>query len=627
MQSFFIRGGLAAAAVIVIAASVTPDVRAQQAVAVSANPELAAQGAWDAATTYAIDDIVTARGSTWRSKRNNNLNRVPGQTQPSTATSWELFARGFNPAGAWSNATKYQPNDLVTHNGQTYRAKITNLNKQPTNTNNWELLAAKGANGAPGAQGPAGPNTGIAGGSASVPAISFTGDPNTGIFSPTAGKIAMVEDGALFLHNIGDHNTALGSSALAGNVDGHRNTAVGSLALSANTDGFNNTAFGAFALQSNGTGWGNTAVGEGALILNTDGPKNTAVGTSALAANTVGIENTAVGYAALALSTVDGNTAVGYQALTANTTGIANAVLGKNALAANTTGSGNSAVGFGALQNNIAAQFNTAVGTAALGQNNADNNSAFGFEALTFNTTGIGNTAVGSTALRVNNIGGMNTALGRRTLLLNTSGSGNIAIGHNAASTAANPSNSIFIGNPGLAADTATIKIGTQGTQTTAFMAGISGASAGGSGVQAYVDTTTGQLTGPPVSSARYKQDIHPMADVTAVLNQLRPVTFRYAAPSPDGSKPVHYGLIAEEVAAVMPYLAVFNADGTIRTVHYDRLPTFLLAGYQAQQKTIAAQAEEIAALKQRAAGHDALEARLQRIEALLPQTKAASLQ
>jgi hypothetical protein len=86
MQSFIIRGGLAAAAVIAIAAGVTPELRAQQAVAVSANPELAAQGEWDDTITYAIDDIVTARGSTWRSKRNNNLNKVPGQTQPSTST-------------------------------------------------------------------------------------------------------------------------------------------------------------------------------------------------------------------------------------------------------------------------------------------------------------------------------------------------------------------------------------------------------------------------------------------------------------------------------------------------------------------------------------------------------------
>jgi hypothetical protein len=45
-------------------------------------------------------------------------------------------------------------------------------------------------------------------------------------------------------------------------------------------------------------------------------------------------------------------------------------------------------------------------------------------------------------------------------------------------------------------------------------------------------------------------------------------------------------------------------------------LPTFLLAGYQAQQKTIVAQAARI----------DVLEKRLAEIEAQLPRVKAASL-
>ena len=34
---------------------------------------------------------------------------------------------------------------------------------------------------------------------------------------------------------------------------------------------------------------------------------------------------------------------------------------------------------------------------------------------------------------------------------------------------------------------------------------------------------------------------------------RLRPVTFRYKKPFEDGSKPVQYGLIAEEVAEVYP--------------------------------------------------------------------------
>jgi hypothetical protein len=108
-----------------------------------------------------------------------------------------------------------------------------------------------------------------------------------------------------------------------------------------------------------------------------------------------------------------------------------------------------------------------------------------------------------------------------------------------------------------------------------------------------------GQL-GTVSSSRRYKEDIRAMADVSAMLAELRPVTFRYRKPYADGSKPIEYGLIAEEVAETFPDLAVFNDDGRPETVKYHLLPTFLLAGYQAQQRIIAAQAERIAALEER---------------------------
>src|SRR5690242_20641068 len=105
------------------------------------------------------------------------------------------------------------------------------------------------------------------------------------------------------------------------------------------------------------------------------------------------------------------------------------------------------------------------------------------------------------------------------------------------------------------------------------------------------------------------------MADVSAMLAKLRPVTFRYKKPQNGGEHPLQYGLIAEEVAEVFPDLAVFK-DGQPETVKYHLLPSFLLAGWQAQQKTIAAQASRI----------EALEARLARLEAALPQVKAAAL-
>ena len=55
------------------------------------------------------------------------------------------------------------------------------------------------------------------------------------------------------------------------------------------------------------------------------------------------------------------------------------------------------------------------------------------------------------------------------------------------------------------------------------------------------------------------------MADMSAMLAKLRPVTFRYKQAQDDGAHPLQYGLIAEEVAEVFPDLAVFNEDGSRR--------------------------------------------------------------
>jgi hypothetical protein len=280
----------------------------------------------------------------------------------------------------------------------------------------------------------------------------------------------------------------------------------------------------------------------------------------------IGVANTAVGDAALTANTAGGfNTAVGDEALEANTTGAENTAVGTNALEANTTGESNTAVGADALQNT-----------------NGNRNTAVGTNALVLNTTGGGNVAVGY------------LALGK-----NTTGSSNVAIGIDAGRNATAPSNSIFIGNSGVAADTNTIKIGTGGTHTSTLIAGIRGRTTRLDNATPVLIASDGQL-GTVSSSRRYKEAIQPMGDVNAALMKLRPVTFRYREPFADGGKPIQYGLIAEEVAEVLPDLAVFNHDGQPETVKYHLLPSFLLAAYQRQSETIRSQAEMIAALEQR---------------------------
>ena len=166
--------------------------------------------------------------------------------------------------------------------------------------------------------------------------------------------------------------------------------------------------------------------------------------------------NTAIGNEALALDTTGGNynTGVGSFALYENTTGYYNAASGAGALEQNTTGNSNSAFGFGALSSNI-----------------------------------LGDHDVLAT-------GSYNTAVGAQSLYQATTGSNNIALGYKAGYNVTTGSNNIEVFDPGLAADSNVIRIGTIGTQTSAYFAGISGnnLTSDTSALAVVVDATTGQL-------------------------------------------------------------------------------------------------------------------------------------
>ena len=94
-----------------------------------------------------------------------------------------------------------------------------------------------------------------------------------------------------------------------------------------------------------------------------------------------------------------------------------------------------------------------------------------GSQALTGNG---GNVAIGSQALMGITTGTSNTAVGYNALNLMSSGYNNVAYGVNAGSANTSGSNNIYLGtNPGVNGESNTIYIGTQGIQTTAYMAGI----------------------------------------------------------------------------------------------------------------------------------------------------------
>ena len=345
----------------------------------------------------------------------------------------------------------------------------------------------------------------------------------------------------------------------------------------------------------------NTAEGDDALLRLTNGTDNTAVGFQALFNNSHGKNNTAVGSQALFSNEVSQhNTAVGFTALFSNTDGGGNTAVGESALYSNKFGGSNTAVGFDALISNISSYNNTAIGASALGNTTEGySNTATGVNALLLNRVGQYNTATGSASL-LNNTGSNNTALGYSALLDNTSGENNIAIGYEAGINLTTGNNNIAISNAGVTAESDTIRIGAQGTQTATYIAGIYLAPIG-SGPVVHVNAE-GKLGTTP-SSARFKEAIKPMDKASEAIFALKPVTFCYKHELDPNGIP-QFGLVAEDVEKVNPDLVARDADGKAYTVRYEAVNAMLLNEFlkahrklDQQQATIDRQQKQIEAL------------------------------
>jgi uncharacterized coiled-coil protein SlyX len=265
----------------------------------------------------------------------------------------------------------------------------------------------------------------------------------------------------------------------------------------------------------------------------------------------------------------NGNTFLGDDALILNTTGLDNTAVGFNTLFSNTTGSYNTAIGFVALESNTTGTFNTANGRDALSSNTAGgDNTAVGVEALFSNTTGNSNTAIGVVAL------------------LNNNGDNNIAVGKSAGANLTTGDNNIDIGNPGATAESGRIRIGTRGTHTATFIAGISGVAVTGSQV---IVNSNGKL-GVTASSGRFKDAVKPMGKASEAILALKPVTFRYNHEvDPDGIP--QFGLIAEEVEKVSADLVARDDDGKPYSVRYEAVNAMLLNEFLKAHRKIEEQA------------------------------------
>jgi len=221
-----------------------------------------------------------------------------------------------------------------------------------------------------------------------------------------------------------------------------------------------------------------------------------------------------------------------------------------------------------------------------LHNNTGNHNTANGLNALFSNTSGIANTAMGNQTLQSNTTGSLNTALGNGAGNSVTTADHVIAIG----TAGANASDSCYIGNiwnqPG--------------------------------GSQAVYVNSEGKL-GAQVSSRRFKDEIKPMEQTSEVIYGLKPVSFRYK-PEIEPTRPVGFGLIAEDVEKLSADLVTRGGDGKVNSVRHDAVNAMLLNEFLKEHKTVQEQGATIA--QQRKDFEAAIARQQKEIEALTATVK-----
>jgi len=177
--------------------------------------------------------------------------------------------------------------------------------------------------------------------------------------------------------------------------------------------------------------------------------------------------------------------------------GLSNLILGSSGTSITGAALGNIGLGVTALSSLTSGQGNTAIGLAS-GQDltSAIANTLVGYNSGADITTASYNSAIGESSLQTLKTGsGRNVAIGVDSLISLATGDNNTCIGYNSGlSYTTSESNNIIVGvNTGTVGESATIRIGLQGTQTRAFLAGVTGVTVANTNIVT-INSSTGQL-------------------------------------------------------------------------------------------------------------------------------------
>jgi hypothetical protein len=438
---------------------------------------------------------------------------------------------------------------------------------------------------------------------------------NSGNANTTGINNSFFGQGAGFKNTTGQDNTFIGNGAGNNNDTASDNTFVGSLTGAGNTTGSNNSFLGQGAGYANTTGADNTFVGYEAGAGSTTFCCNSFFGSRAGQVTNSGTANAFFGYLAGGSNTSgSSNTFVGYNSGGTNNTGAINSFFGWQAGLGNTTGGANTFIGVSAGGNNTIGIYNTVLGTGAnFGTVNLANATAIGAlaevdqnnslvlgsingvnGALADTNVGIGTPSpqakldiVGTTGLTRARIS--DSANAGLTLALNLQPKWTVA-------TSSGTNNFFQIYNETLGQtaffidpNNNRVGIGTNNPQNLLDVNGvvrIGGLALGGSTAVCW--NPSGQLS-LCSSSLRYKKDIQPFKSGLALLDQLKPITFKWKA---DNSADLGFG--AEDVAKVEPLLVTHNEKGEVEGVKYDRISAVLVNAVKEQQAQIAMEQKQI---------------------------------